>query len=337
MPDTISLSPEESKFFETQGGEAGDFTAPAEVPAPASEPVPAPTPAAEVQPELPLGQAKPAAAAEPEVRTDAPKDPVLVPVAELQHERKRRQEEAKKREDAEKQYLTLNARLETLASLARAQQAPPPEVPDVNIDPIGHFRAENEALKRQLNEQSERTKKQEEWRTQQETQAQTVNNVQRLLQLAGTHEQEYRAKTPDYDAASTYLRQQRDRELEIYGMTDPIKRQETIGQDAINIAAQALATGGNVANVIYEMAKSRGYRKAEPAAAPVPAPVVPPAPAVTEEKKVQMAAGGQKASASIGQMPGAAAPPVTLDAIAKMSDKDFEEATKGDKWRKLFT
>lgn len=347
------LTPAEQKYFET-GGQA-------EIPG---------TPAAETKTEVVVEakeEAKPAVVAEVKEAKEAPKQEAKAEavqetekkedqeenkkvsglLTELQQERERRRAEAKGRQESEKQFAALQARLDTLARLAAAQgqQQTEAEIPDVTVDPVGHFKAKNDVLERQLRENGEWRKQQENWRAQQEQQAQAVNNIQRLTQLANAHEVEFRKSTPDYDEASSYMRATRDAELEAYGIKDGFQRAQMIQQDAINIAAQALADSRNPAEVIYAMARARGYQvkaKTAPAAAAQAAPVVQAAPVtasaaqtVSDEIKVAMAAKGQQAGQSIGQVPGGAAPAVTLDSLAKMSDAEFADATKGDKWRKL--
>jgi hypothetical protein len=64
---------------------------------------------------------------------------------------------------------------------------------------------------------------------------------------------------------------------------------------------------------------------------------IPPgsAPAMSEAEKVALAARGQAASKSLSNAGGGSAGTLTLEALAGMSDEEFAEATKGDRWQKL--
>lgn len=329
-----SLSKAEQAYFDSRG----ESETPVETPDPSpTEPVviPAPEPEkVETKVEAPKTE---------EVKPEPEKAPVHVPLAELQEERKRRKAESEKREEAERNYLKLNERLSTLMEVAKAQQAPTVkddkiEVPDITADPVGHFKAQTEILRRQLEENLTWRKEQEDFRKKQEDQTTQVNNIQRLGQIVSAKEVEFRTTTPDYDEASVFLRQMRDGQLLAFGHEDLAERQQLLNQDAVAIAAQALAKGKNPAEVIYNMAKASGWKPKTAAPPAVTATALPTQPAsVTDEQKVKMASNGQKANQSLSQIAGAATPPVTLESLLKLSDDEFAKATKGDKWRRLFT
>lgn len=321
MPELETLSAEEKSFFDTKG----------DVPEPAQE-----TLAPVVAPEPAKAAAEPAKA---EAAEDGPepderaKNGIL---ADLIAERAEKKLERTRREKAEADFLKLSTRLDTLQEIAKAQAAKPAEaeIPDINTDPVGHFKAKTALLEKELNE----TKS---WRLKQEEQTGVQNNVQRIGQLAIAHEAEFTKTTPDYNDASTFLRNQRDAELKAYGIMDPAQRNGIIAQDALNIAAQALADGKNPAEIIYGMSQARGYQK-KPAGATKEAPALATdaglqnaADQITDAMKVAMAAAGQKAGQSLGQVNGAAKAPLSIDALLKMSDDEFADATKGNKFRQL--
>jgi hypothetical protein len=308
MADVVELTKEESAFFDSRGEQAPAAPAAVETPKPAeAEAKPAADPKAEAEPEAKGG---------------------VVPQQALHEERERRKAAQKERDDAKTAFTKLQSRLDTLAEVAKAQQQPAPvkevEIPDVNTDPVGHFRAKDAIRERELNELKA-------WKTAQEQQFQATNNVQRIASIAQAQEREFIKTAPDYMEASEHLKTLRDRQLIAYGVNDPTERQNIIAQDAIQIAANALSQNKNPAQVIWDMATASGYKKAEakPATASGTAP--------SETEKVRMAAAGQKAGASLGQLSGGATPPTTLEALSRMSDEEFADATKGDKWRKLFT
>ena len=307
MAGENELSTEEAAFFETKG------EAPAAV-------APEPEPAKDAP-----------AAKEPAKEDAAPADGEKggdLKVA-LKQERERRRAEAAARQEAELKYAKLQSRLDTLQELAtttvQPQQAKAPdEIPDINVDPVGHFRAKDAIREREIAELRA-------WKQNQERQGQELNNVQRISQIAQAQEAEFVKETPDYNDASTHLREMRAAQLRAYGITDPAQIQSIIAQDAITIAANALAQQKNPAKVIYEMAKASGFT------GKAPAPAAAQKVVSQEEAKIDMAAKGQKAGSSVGQIGGAATPPTTMEALASMSDEEFAEATKGNKWQRLFT
>ena len=307
---------EESAFFDSKGGETVARETPAVEPA-------KPAPEAKTVPEAP-------AEAEPD-----PGKPV--PYGAFKEEREKRRGERERREKAEADFLKLQSRLDTLTEIAKSTVAPQqtepvkatePQIPDIATDPVGHFRAKDAIREREIQEL--RT-----WKLQQEQQGTAINNVQRIAQLAQSREAEFKKTTPDYDDASTYLRTVRDKQLTRLGY-DEAARLNIIAQDAISIAATALGKNENPANWIYQMAQDAGYAPKAAKGAELAGAAAPAKPAAPNEaEKVRMAAKGQEAGSSLGQINGAANPPTTLNKLLEMDDDEFAEATKGRNWRKL--
>lgn len=331
--ENLDLTPEETQIMEDnrkaqfeQEPEPGPATPeppPTPVaPAPATpEPAPAPTP-----PE-PAAPTTPAAPTEP---TDKQR---MVEFGALHEERERRKEERARREKAEAELARLTGRFSTLEELARAAAQPAPQAtPDVNTDPVGHFQAEIAARDQKIAQF-------EQWVQQQQQQAREQQVVATIRQRAVAAEAEFARATPDYTEAADYVQTIRNAQLEAIGFTDPVQRQQQLAMEALNLAAQAEQRGQNAAAIIYAMAKATGWKpKASPAVA-TPAPAAPQVPIdQNAAKKLETVARGQAANQSIGKLNGQSAPTETsLDALLKMSDEDFDKATKGDAWRKLFT
>lgn len=280
------------------------------VPTPASEPAPA------------------AAAPEPTPDPDDDEHEVVdgkVPYGVVKSERKKRQEAQKEAADLRAAMAKGEGRLETLEKLIKAEQqrasqrpGEPIQIPDVNVDPIGHFRAENEVLKQQLSEIGQ-------WRNQQEQQANVQTNVSRISQIASGHEAEFKKITPDYDDASNYLRSMEDARLQTMGVSDPAARAQAINNSALQIALTALNSGKNAAETVYALAKASGYQ-----------PKGKAAPAKTQDaQKIEMAAQGQKQAGGIGAVNGTAPAKGSLQALADMSEDEFAKATEGGNWKKL--
>lgn len=292
--------------------------------APDSDPTPAPEPEERPAPVAPKAEAQPDI--DPETGKQRKVD-----YGAFHSERERRKTADAENQKLKEEIAKFNGRFETLQQLAR--QPKPQEaqqeqaIPDVNVDPVGHFQAVNAQLRTQLEGVSK-------WRETQESNATAMNNVRELTSIAMRHETEFSKTTPDYQDAAAYVRQARDQELDYMGYKDPAVRNQIIQQDALQIAAQALQGNLNAAEVVYNIAKARGYQAKAPApvpAAPVPAPIA----ASPDASKLKTVAKGQSQASPISQVNGTAQPEVSIESLLKMSDADFEEATKGDKWQKM--
>lgn len=139
---------------------------------------------------------------------------------------------------------------------------------------------------------------------------------------------------PDFLAAYQHAREARVSELCALGYAPQEALAITFDNEA-EVISNAFASGHNPAQVIYDYAQRHGYRGG-------PGPVqhgtrmAPgPAPAMSEAEKVALAARGQAASKSLSNAGGGSAGTLTLEALAGMSDEEFAEATKGDRWQKL--
>lgn len=319
---TPKLSEGEAKFFESQGESdipAEPATSQPEAPAAVS-----PDPSSQPQAASPEPE-------EEEIHVDdqgkAVKPPKgFVPNVALREEREARRKAEARAAEQERNYATLQARLDTLQQIAQAQTQPkaePQQIPDETTDPVGHFRARTLALEEQLKQLSQAQQ-------QQIQQSNLQTNVQRLTQIATSQEAEFAKANPDYNEAANYVRTMRDAQLTALGVADPAARQQALQHEALNIAAAALQQNRNPAQVIFEVAKATGWKPAPKESPPNGAAQKP-----TPAQQVAMAAAGQIAGQSLGQVNGGASAPTTLESLLKMSDKAFAEATKGDKWREL--
>lgn len=295
--------------------------------------LPEPEPVVEAAPEAPAAQ--PELALEDEHEDDTPPDPSQpqrkVDYGALHAERQKRKASDAELAKAKEQIATFNGRWETLQQLARGQggpQATQPqeiEVPDINLDPVGHFEAKDRIRDRELSELRQ-------WKSAQESQQTEYNNVSRLTQIAVSHEQEFSKKEPGYQEAAAWVRSARDQELQYMGYADPAQRQQIINQDALQIAAQALQGNMNAAEVVFNIAKARGWQ-AKPVSTSPPAPV--PAAQAPDAKKIATVARGQEAGQSLGQVNGSAPAEVGIEAVLKMSDKDFAKWATEENFRKM--
>ena len=265
-----------------------------------------------------------------------PADPAkikFVPHAQFHAANERRKAAEAKAAAAELKLATetakVNARLEMLSAAlsAPAQQAstavPEVEIPDVNIDPVGHFKAQLEQVTRRAADQEAILRGMQE-RGQQERQFAELRN------WGAEQERAFLAKEPAYQDAMKFLESGRNAELEKIGVTDPAERRRILGNDIQQIAIRARQEGADFAERLYGLAEARGFKKAAPVAADpgavtVGGVVVPPLePAGTPSAAaVARAVAGRENSTTIGSM--GAAPGVRLSAarIADMPEAQF--------------
>src|SRR5688572_14556666 len=140
---------------------------------------------------------------------------------------------------------------------------------------------------------------------------------------------------PDFLAAYQHARQARVSELCALGYAPQEALAITFDNEA-EIIGHAYASGQNPTQIIYDYAQRHGYRG--PNGAPVrhSARIAPGStPAMSEAEKVALAARGQAGSKSLSNAGGGSTGTLTLEALAGMSDEEFAEATKGDRWQKL--
>lgn len=287
------------------------------------------------EPELPLEIAKAPEAeketiASPEAQAQPDIDPETgkqrkVDYGAFHAEREKRKASDAKAQEAERNLATALGRFSVLEQIAKQQTAPAQAttetIPDINTDPVGHFKAQFEKTQRELADVTR-------WRQAQEGEKTALNNAQQLARIAADSEVEFTKSTPDYADAAKHLIASRTAELKALGFKDG-DIQQYIRSDSVMIAAQALNNNMSPAAVVYEFAKARGYQARAAAAVADPAQTA-------DALKIAAAAKGQKEASPLGQVGGQAAATTSVDALLKMSDADFEKATQGDNWRKLF-
>lgn len=305
-----ALSAEETQMMADNQASENDRSEPEAALAPEAEKETAPaTPEGEAQPDI-----DPATGQQRKVDYGA-----------FHAERAKRKAAEAKSQETEKQLATAMGRFSVLEQLAKQNipkaEVMPTEAPDINTDPVGHFKALYEQSQQKIGDL-------DKWRQTQEANATAMNNVQQLTRIALSHEGEFSKKIPDYQEAASYVRSVRDQELQAMGYADPGVRQQIIQSDALQIAAQALQNNMNAAEVVYNIAKARGWQIKAPA---------PAAAQIGDTKKLETVAKGQKQASPLSEANGSAPAEMSVKALLDMSDSDFEKATKGDNWRKLFT
>lgn len=305
--ESVNLTPDEQKFFDTKGAEA-----PAEQSKEVANEKPAEPVVVEKAAKSAKGRPKAEAAAEPQLE-EAPEPQAVKDTKDDQIEKVNRALR-ESREELKREREVTNARLAQLqeAMAKPVEQAAPEEMPDPEKDAMG-------ALKFLLKEQQ----KVKEYQGQTQAERERATAHQAVMSEAGRQENEFLKTQPDFDAttgtsptyneASAFLLNMRRAELQALGF-DPQKIQKTVTEEALGLAATALQNRQNPAEIVMNLAKARGFA------------AKPKAPAETEQQKIDRIAKGQEAGFSIGQAAGSKVPNNSaLDAktLAKMSDEDF--------------
>lgn len=259
------------------------------------EPIADPEPAPEPAP--PEKEAK----KEPEKQT-------MVPHEAMEAERQRRKTAERKAQEMELNQARLDERL-NLLNEAMTKKAPVKEAPDPDKDALG-------AVKITIDEVNELKKFRETYENNQRQAAQ----IQEIGNKAANMEREFITSTPDYNEATTFLKQSRFNELQAFGLTPEQAQQELI-KETLSIAIQALNTGKNPAEIAYKLAMTRGYTKKQVEAVKQ---------AETDSEKLANIAAGQKANLSLGDVSGSPPNSKKIDGktLATMSEAQFAKVLK---------
>jgi hypothetical protein len=247
----------------------------------------------------------------------------MVPHGALHEERERRKEAEKRAQLLEERTNLILQRIgQPQASAAPA--TPAPEIPDIDKDPIGNIVG---TLRQQgLNQQQILGALHQMTAHAQQQQAIAVRR-----QRAVADEREFGSANPDYNDAIAHLQASRHQELKALGVRDPSERQAIIERDAIQIADRAFATGESPAQILYDLAKLRGYagkaaaNDTARAAGEWDAAKNYDAPGAAAER-IRAAQAGQEHARSLGNVRGAAPPPMTAQRLAEMTEAEFAKA-----------
>lgn len=185
------------------------------------------------------------------------------------------------------------------------------EVPDPDTDPLGAIQYQNQKLAEAMEQQQ-----QIEYQRQQEVQQQ--QQAQQFMGQYSNTAKEFAKENPDFSDAYSHLMQSRQSELETAGYTRE-QALQVMRQDEYQIVNNAFQTERNPAEVMYQLAKQRGY--------------VGKAPEVPEsDKKLETIKRGSAASKTLtGTGGGKRSGSPGFDELMDMSDEDFAKLD----WKKL--
>lgn len=133
---------------------------------------------------------------------------------------------------------------------------------------------------------------------------------------------------PQFEDAYRHLVGGRHRELEFMGMTDEKQRSAYIAQEESALVAQAIQQGKRPAQVIYEMAKARGFvGKNQPIAGQQQNEQHPQLSAA--QQKIAAVKNGQTAAQTLSTAGSGSSEGLTFASLASMSDEEFARAVDG--------
>jgi hypothetical protein len=235
-----------------------------------------------------------------------------VPHSAFHEERQRRKGFQAENTKLKNDLSRLSGRMEILEQLARQTTQTPPlgpaqsEVPDWDKDPLGYTKAKVDSTEQKLSAIEKQAIQQQGFQQFHQT---VTSQIGKFMEEKGKDE---------YSKAHNHLFTQMGNMMLAGGWPQEVVDKQ-IGNWVMEISAKAMQDGVNPGERIYEMAKKAGYTSRPP----------------TEEKAAKIEK-GLSASKSVSGM--SASPPVKnrAEALLAMTDEEFDEATKGDKWRKLF-
>lgn len=234
-----------------------------------------------------------------------------VPIAALKDERAKRQV-------LEDQLTKLNERFDRVVETLIARNKPDddkkeeePEIPAYETDPLGHFKGTIEKLNKKIEELTTGADKRDKT-----LEAKNANDQLSTRWLTDVNVAS-QTTHPDFLKAINYLGSLEAEELKEVGYTEqeiPI----IIGNRAKNTIMKAYSNGKSPVDVIYSLAKKRGYKSAEGKEET--------SRTIRNPKDVRGLNGGSSQS-----RPGK----ITAETIAKMSEDDFDKFMKGKTWEDL--
>lgn len=171
----------------------------------------------------------------------------VVPLAALHEERGRRRDLDRQNRDLQQQVAELKGKFSIIDRLA----APPPQrEPTVEDDIFGVVRNTSSAvsdIRRRL-DAAEQEKREVAWR----------DDLVRAYQVDAA---QFESRTPDFKEAYNHLLQSRAQELIALGYDDPQAVHQALLADEFAVAQMALQSRRSPAEVIYNLARQRGYAK----------------------------------------------------------------------------
>jgi hypothetical protein len=241
------------------------------------------------------------------------KKPKLVNYEALHEERMKRKEIQSKLETQAQRLTKMEEGWNRL--MQRMQQENQPKPPSFDEDPL-------EALRHQQEQQAKYLQQQHQTEQQRQQDYELNQRYQAFVNQCAEAVEEFKKSTPDYLDAYGYLKETRVKEFEALGYNQK-QISQLIHDDEAAIAANAFQSGKNPAELIYNLAKTRGFQT--------------PTQKQQAEQKMQQINKGVQMSKSLNSAGGKVSNDISLDALAQMSNDEFESfvAKNWDKVAKM--
>jgi uncharacterized membrane-anchored protein YhcB (DUF1043 family) len=182
----------------------------------------------------------------PDQQADAPRAEKMVSLAALHEERNRRRDIDRKNRVLQQEMAELRGKFSVIERL----NAPPEKPLTVEEQIIGAVKNTSETVA-QLQKRLE----------QREVQEQTARQQHALVSAYRNDAAQFESQNPDFKAAYNHLLQSRAQELVALGYDNPQAIHEALLADEFAVAQSALMTQRSPAEIIYNLARQRGYAK----------------------------------------------------------------------------
>lgn len=216
-----------------------------------------------------------------------------------------------RRQEAEERYRQLEARLNQIEQGGQKQQAREIDfatLPDPVSDPIGNLEALR-AMAERMAQQQQTQERQTQAQTAQERQFQQINS--RMQEFEG----DFREMNPDYDDAAKHFREARIAEYQEQGYEGQ-ELENALRSELVGLVARAMQSGKDPAEVVYKLAKNRGFVGSERKE------VVDKQP-----NKLQTIERGQKAARSGSALSGKTGDgSLSMETVSKLDGAAFDQA-----------
>jgi hypothetical protein len=235
----------------------------------------------------------------PEVDGAAADAPARAPLSNEEYER-RLQAQGRDLRDQRRQIRELNERLTQIGAQPQTREERAAK-PDMNASPVEYMRWADQRLEFYERREAEAVRQQDEQQRQQAAVAQIARRMEDF-------EKDFAEDNPDYYKAAAHFRTARTAELAEEGVSGADMAQ-ALQQDFVNVIARATRAGKDPAEVVYKLARNRGFG------------------ADSDDKKLQTISRAANAGRTLSGAGGAVgASELTLEYVNSLSGKAFTEA-----------
>lgn len=208
-------------------------------------------------------------------------------------------EERMRRKELQQKIQMMESRFQEVVNNLKPKEET--KVPAFEENPAEHLRLQQEHINKSVAEQ-------QQFIQQQRQAAEHHQRTQAMLNVYSAKAAEYQQSNKEFPDAYKFLLESRKNEYLAVGYSlDQVNLM--IEQDELAIVHKAFEDEVNPAERIFNIAKARGYQAKK----------------VTPQQKIESIDKGVKASKTLSSVSGASPKGLTLEAIAEMSDEEFDK------------